>query len=154
MSDPLLSRTAVLAEQFLASLRERPVGATATREGLAARLGGSLPAQGQAPIEVVESLVAAAQDGGIIASAGPRYFGFVIGGSVPAALAADWLVSAWDQNAGLYVAGPSASVVEEVAGAWLKQLLGIPDGASFAFVTGCQMAHVTALAAARQPVLA
>src|SRR5213075_2328048 len=81
------------------------------------------------------------------------YFGFVIGGSVPAALAADWLTSAWDQNAGLYVGGPSASVAEEVAGGWLKELLGIPAHASYAFVTGCQMAHVTALAAARFHVL-
>jgi glutamate/tyrosine decarboxylase-like PLP-dependent enzyme len=73
---------------------------------------------------------------------------------VPAALAADWLTSAWDQNAGLYVAGPAASVVEEVAGEWLAELLGLPRGVSFAFVTGTQMAHATALAAARNEVLA
>ncbi|HEY8149380.1 MAG TPA: aspartate aminotransferase family protein, partial [Vicinamibacteria bacterium] len=126
MSDPLLFRTAVLAEQFLASLRERPVGATATRESLAARLGGALPAKGQAPLEVVEGLAATANDGGIIASAGPRYFGFVIGGSVPAALAADWLVSAWDQDAGLYACGPAAAVVEDVAAGWLLDLFGLP----------------------------
>src|SRR5216684_6542764 len=121
MSDTLLSRTAVLAEQFLASLRERPVGATATREGLAARLGGALPAQGQAPLEVVEGLAAAANDGGLIASAGPRYFGFVIGGSVPAALAADWLVSAWDQNAAVHVLSPLAAVIEEITASWLRE---------------------------------
>ena len=85
---------------------------------------------------------------------GGRYFGFVIGGAVPAALAADWLTSAWDQNAGLYVAGPAAAVVEEVAGAWLADLLRIPRAVSFAFVTGSQMAHATALAAARNHVLA
>ena len=82
-----------------------------------------------------------------------RYFGFVIGGSLPAALAADWLTSTWDQNAGLVVCGPAAAVVEEVTGEWLKELFGLPSATSFAFVTGCQMAHVTCLAAARHAVL-
>src|SRR4051812_1194486 len=82
-----------------------------------------------------------------------RYFGFVIGGAVPAAVAADWLTSTWDQNAGLYVGGPSASVVEEVCRSWLAELLGLPAHVSVAYVTGCQMAHVTALAAARHQVL-
>jgi glutamate/tyrosine decarboxylase-like PLP-dependent enzyme len=82
-----------------------------------------------------------------------RYFGFVIGGSVPAATGADWLTTAWDQNAGLALLAPSAAVVEEVAGRWLKELLGLPAHASFAFVTGCQMAHATALVAARHHVL-
>jgi glutamate/tyrosine decarboxylase-like PLP-dependent enzyme len=154
MSDPLLSRTAALAEQFLTSLRERPVGATATREALAARLGGALPAQGQAPLEVVEGLAAAAQDGGLIASAGPRYFGFVIGGSVPAALAADWLVSTWDQDAGLYACGPAAAVVEDVAAGWLIDLFGLPASCSVGFVTGGQMANFTGIAAGRHAVLA
>jgi glutamate/tyrosine decarboxylase-like PLP-dependent enzyme len=154
MSDPLLSRTAALAEQFLASLRERPVGATATRESLATRLGGALPAQGLAPLEVVEGLAAAANDGGLIASAGPRYFGFVIGGSVPAALAADWLVSAWDQDAGLYACGPAAAVVEDVAAGWLLDLFGLPPSAGVGFVTGGQMANFTGIAAGRHAVLA
>jgi glutamate/tyrosine decarboxylase-like PLP-dependent enzyme len=78
----------------------------------------------------------------------------VIGGSVPAALAADWLTSAWDQNSGHHSCGPAAAVVEEVSGKWLKQILGLPAQASFALVTGCQMAHVTCLAAARQAILA
>jgi glutamate/tyrosine decarboxylase-like PLP-dependent enzyme len=89
----------------------------------------------------------------VVAIPSGRYFGFVIGGAVSAALAADWLTSTWDQNAGLYVGGPSASVVEETAGAWLKDLLGIPAHASFAFVTGCQMANFTALAIARWHLL-
>src|SRR3954451_25296571 len=83
---------------------------------------------------------------------GGRYFGFVIGGSVPAATGADWLTTAWDQNAGLALLAPSAAVVEEVAGRWLKDLLDVPEHASFALVTGCQMAHVTALLAARHHV--
>src|SRR5688572_4324660 len=90
---------------------------------------------------------------GTMASNGNRYFGFVIGGSHPAALAANWLASAWDQNAGLVAGGPAASVAEERAGTWVLDLLGLPTTASFALVTGCQMAHFTALAAARHHVL-
>ena len=82
-----------------------------------------------------------------------RYFGFVIGGGLPAALAADWLTSAWDQNAGLYVGGPSASVVEQVVREWVCDLLGLPEDASLGLVTGTQMGSVTALAAARFRVL-
>ncbi|MGA2925596.1 MAG: aminotransferase class V-fold PLP-dependent enzyme [Solirubrobacteraceae bacterium] len=104
-------------------------------------------------LQVVLELAASAEPG-LVSSPGGRYLGFVIGGAVPAAVAADWLASAWDQNAGLYVCGPSAAVVEEVAGAWTAELLGLPAGVSFGFVTGCQMAHVTGLAAARYRVLA
>jgi glutamate/tyrosine decarboxylase-like PLP-dependent enzyme len=93
-------------------------------------------------------------EGGILGSAGGRFFGWVIGGSVPAALAADWLTSVWDQNSGHHSCGPAAAVVEEVAGKWLKEILGLPSHASFALVTGCQMAHVTCLAAARHAILA
>ena len=84
---------------------------------------------------------------------GPRYFGFVIGGSHPAALAADWLTSAWDQNAVLYLATPAAAVVEEVAAAWLVELLGLPAGTSVGFTTGATMANFAGLAAARHAVL-
>jgi glutamate/tyrosine decarboxylase-like PLP-dependent enzyme len=129
-----------------------PVAATASLETLRARLARPLTDEGAVPEQVIEELVQDAA-GGIVASAGGRFYSWVIGGSVPAALAADWLTSAWDQNAGLYAAGPAAALVEEIAGEWLKELLGIPVGASFAFVTGCQMAHVTCLAAARHAVL-
>jgi glutamate/tyrosine decarboxylase-like PLP-dependent enzyme len=133
-------------------LRERGVDATASLDALRRRIDVPLTAGGVDAERVVEELVAAVE-GGIVGSAGPRFFGFVIGGSLPAALAADWLTSAWDQNAGLYVIGPAASLVEEVAAGWLKSLFGLPAEASFAFVTGCQMAHVTCLAAARHRVL-
>jgi glutamate/tyrosine decarboxylase-like PLP-dependent enzyme len=93
-------------------------------------------------------------DPGITALGSPRYFGFVIGGTLPAALGVDWMVSTWDQNAGLAAITPSLAAIEELTGAWLIDLLGLPRTASFAFVTGCQMAHVTALAAARHRVLA
>lgn len=133
-------------------VRGRGVDATASLEELRQRIDVPLTAEGVDPERVIEELVTAC-DGGIVGSAGPRFFGFVIGGSLPAALAADWMTSAWDQNAGLYACGPAAAVVEEVAGAWLRDLFGLPKGASFALVTGCQMAHVTALAAARHQVL-
>ena len=148
----LLRRTAELAGDFLESLDRRPVWPAASVEELRGALGGPLQNEPLDPIAVVEEL-ARTVDPGVVGIPGGRYFGFVIGGAVPASLAADWLTSVWDQNAGLVVAGPSAAVVEEVAGAWLKDLLGIPAAASFSFVTGCQMAHVTGLAAARHAVL-
>jgi glutamate/tyrosine decarboxylase-like PLP-dependent enzyme len=151
--ETLLRRTTELAIDFLSSIDGRPVGARATRDELLGSLGGPLGDDGVPALEVVESLASAA-DPGLVGMAGPRFFGFVIGGSLPAALAADWLTSTWDQNAGLFVAGPSASVVEEVAGDWLIDLLGLPAGISVGLTTGCQMAHVTCLAAARHAVLA
>jgi glutamate/tyrosine decarboxylase-like PLP-dependent enzyme len=149
----LLLRTAEIAADFVESLHDRPVWPAATVEELRHALGGPLP---DGPVDsrtVIEELAEDA-DRGTVGMPGGRYFGFVIGGALPAALAADWLASTWDQNAGLVVAGPAAAVVEEVAGEWLKELLGLPRTASFAFVTGCQMAHVTCLAAARHDVLA
>ena len=102
--------------------------------------------------QVVDELIADVE-GGILGFAGGRFFGWVVGGSLPAALAADWLTAAWDQNAVLYASGPAAAVVEEVAGAWLKEILRLPQHASFAFVSGCQMAHLTCLGAARHALL-
>ena len=154
MSDTrdLLRRTAELAADYLDTLGERPVFPDVTPEQLRLALGGSLP-DGPLPAEqVVEELVAGAEPG-VVAMGSGRYFGFVIGGGLPAALAADWLTSAWDQNAGLYVAGPSASVVEQITRDWLLELLGLPGESSIGFVTGTQVAHVTGLAAARWHVL-
>ena len=102
--------------------------------------------------QVIDELVAGA-DPGIVASAGPRYFGFVTGGALPAALAADWLAAAWDQNAHMWVGSPAASIVEEVVEDWVLSLLGLPMDASVGLVTGCQMANVTCLAVARDSVL-
>ena len=147
-----LGLTADYATQFLGSLDERPVRAQASIEELREALGGPLPERGSDDAQVVAELIAGAEPG-VIAMPGGRYFGFVIGGALPAALAADWLTSTWDQNAGLVAAGPSAAVVEEVALEWLRELLGLPEGVSAGFVTGCQIAHMTALAAARHHVL-
>ncbi|HWF73251.1 MAG TPA: aminotransferase class V-fold PLP-dependent enzyme [Solirubrobacteraceae bacterium] len=149
----LLEDTATIAADYLEGIPERPVGWSAGVDELRAGLGGPLPETPADPGEVIGELARAAEPG-LVASPGGRYFGFVIGGALPAALAADWLVSTWDQNSGLYVCGPSASVVEEVAGAWTTELLGLPEGTSFGFVTGCQMAHVTGLAAARHHLYA
>jgi glutamate/tyrosine decarboxylase-like PLP-dependent enzyme len=148
----LLEDTAGIAADYLEGIPDRPVGWTASVGELRASLGGPLPEEPSDPRAVIAELAAAAEPG-LVASPGGRYFGFVIGGAVPAALAADWLTSTWDQNAGLFVCGPSAAIAEEVAGAWVAELLGLPDGVSFGFVTGCQMAHVTGLAAARYSVL-
>jgi glutamate/tyrosine decarboxylase-like PLP-dependent enzyme len=154
MSDArdLLRRTAEIAADYVESLGERPVFPQVTPEELRAALGGPLPEEPVDPEQVLEDLAAGAEPG-VVAMGSGRYFGFVIGGALPAALAADWLTSAWDQNAGLYVGGPSASVVEQVAREWLVELLGLPAEASIGFVTGTQMAHVTGLAAARFHVL-
>jgi glutamate/tyrosine decarboxylase-like PLP-dependent enzyme len=141
------------AERFLDELPERPVGTTATVDELRTALDGALPEEGTDDRRVIADLMKSTE-GGLVATGGPRFFGFVIGGSTRASLAADWLTTLWDQNAGLVAAGPAAAVVEEIAGDWLKQLLGLPRDASFAMVTGCQMANFTGMVVARHHVLA
>jgi len=148
--DDLLRLTADYASQFLGSLDERPVGAAASIEELREALGGPLPEEPLNAARVIGELVAGAEPG-VVAIPSGRYFGFVIGGALPAALAADWLTSTWDQNAGLVAISPSAAVVEEVSLEWLRELLGLPIGVSAGFVTGCQMAHVTALGGGSAP---
>jgi glutamate/tyrosine decarboxylase-like PLP-dependent enzyme len=148
----VLQRAAELAADYVETLGERPVFPDVTPEQLREALGGPLPEEPLPAEQVVEELVAGAEPG-VVAIGSGRYFGFVIGGGLPAALAADWLTSTWDQNAGLYVAGPSASIVEQVTRDWLLELLGLPGEASIGFVTGTQLAHVTGLAAARWHVL-
>lgn len=137
----------------LENLEHGPVAALADAESLRIRLQKSLSMDGIAAAQVIADL-ASDVAGGLLGSAGGRFFAWVIGGSLPAALAADWLTSAWDQNAALFSCGPAAAMVEEIAGGWLKEILGIPSRASVAFVTGCQMAHATCLLAARHALLA
>jgi glutamate/tyrosine decarboxylase-like PLP-dependent enzyme len=149
----VLGDAARLGRAFVDGLAERPVGATASIAELRARLGRPLTDAGEDPRTVIAELAADAEPG-LMASAGPRYFGFVIGGALPAAVAADWLTAAWDQNGGGAIAAPALAVAEAVAADWLRELLDLPPGCAIGFVTGCQMAHVTCLAAARHAVLA
>lgn len=148
-----LGRSLEHSLEHLDSLAQGPVAATATLAELRERLGRPLERAGQDPAQVIDELVADVR-GGLLGSAGGRFFAWVIGGSLPAALGADWLTATWDQNAALYACAPAEAVIEEVCGAWLKDLLGLPARAGFAFTTGCQMAHFTCLAAARNAVLA
>ena len=149
--EPLLRRALELSLEYLRSLDDRPAGARGGREELVAALGGALPEAGEDPLQALERLARGA-DPGIVASAGPRYFGFVIGGALPAALAADWLASAWDQNAALHVLSPAAAALEEITAGWLLELFGLPRDASCGFVTGGQGANFTCLLAARHEV--
>jgi glutamate/tyrosine decarboxylase-like PLP-dependent enzyme len=151
--EALLIRAARHATEYLAGVGDRPVGATATGDELRAALGGPLPEMGD-PATVVLNRLASAALTGTVATQGPRFFGFVVGGSRPEATAADWLVSAWDQNAGLFVLSPLVSVVESVTAGWIRDIVGLPDGWSAGFVTGCQMANFSALVTARHHVLA
>jgi glutamate/tyrosine decarboxylase-like PLP-dependent enzyme len=148
----LLHQTADLAADYLEGIDRRPVGGTATHDELLAALGGPMPDRGEPPGEVVADLARAA-DPGIVASAGPRYFGFVIGGSLPSTVAADWLTTAWDQNGFAYVMSPAGSVVEEVTAGWLLDVFGLPAESSVGFASGATMATFTGLAAGRHRVL-
>jgi glutamate/tyrosine decarboxylase-like PLP-dependent enzyme len=149
----LLRHTASLATAYLDTIADRHVGATATADELRSALGGPLGQTGDTPEAIIDALALAAERG-TVATQGPRYHGFVVGGSLPAATAADWLVSTWDQNAGVHVLSPLVAVVEDIAAGWLKDLAGLPADWSTGFVTGCQGANFTALATARHHVLA
>lgn len=153
MSTDLLAGVAARVAEYQSTLAERPVAPAATRDDLHALLGGDLPS-GPTDAGVAVTALADALDVGSVASAGPRYFGFVVGGAMPATIAADWLASGVDINAGAYVLGPAAAVAEDVASAWLLDLLGLPVDASIGFTTGAMTANFTALAAARHQVLA
>ena len=149
-----LRSVAERAIEYRTGLVDGRVTPTATPADLRAALGGPTPEHSTDPADVVHRLADIAEAGGLMGMGSGRFFGFVIGGAVPAALGADWLVTAWDQNTGLVAPSPATAVMEEVAGAWLLDLLGLPTHSSFAFVTGGQMANTTALAAARHHVLA
>jgi glutamate/tyrosine decarboxylase-like PLP-dependent enzyme len=138
--------------RFLRGLDQRHVGAREDASRIAERLGGELPAQGMEPASVIEELASAA-DAGIVASAGPRYYGFVVGGVVPAALAADVLTAMWSQNAALHALSPAAAATEQVAGRWMLELLGLPPEASFGLPTGAGLGNAVGIAAARHSVL-
>lgn len=149
---PALERATHHAREWLTSLAERPVRPRADADALAAVLGGPLPDGPTAPETVVDELAAGVEPG-LMGMPSGRFFGWVIGGTLPAALAADWLTSAWDQNTAMRHATPGVVAAEEAAAAWALELLGLPAGADVGFVTGATMANFTGLAAARQQVL-
>ena len=138
---------------YRASVGQRPVAPPADLDRMRAALGGALGQAGIAPAQVIDELIAGAEPG-LVTSTGPRYFGFVTGGALDAATCADILATGWDQSAFNAVMSPAGAVVEEIAGGWLKQLLGLPAHASFGLVTGGQAGNTVALAAARHHVLA
>jgi len=151
--DAALDRAVVHAKEWLDSLPDRPVPPRMSADEIAPSFAGPLPDGPTDPAEVVDLLAALAEPG-LMAMPSGRFFGWVIGGALPAALAADWLTSAWDQNSTLRYATPAAVAAEEAAGGWLLDLLGLPAGADVGFVTGDTMANFCGLAAARQQVLA
>jgi glutamate/tyrosine decarboxylase-like PLP-dependent enzyme len=149
----ILDDAARRARAYLDSLDERPVAPDALAVAALAQLDEPLPMQRSAPgttLALLDRVVSPAT----LATAGPRFFGFVIGGALPEALAANWLSLAWDQNAGLYASTPGVSHLEVVALRWLCELFDLPPGTGAAFVTGATVANFTALAAARNAVLA
>jgi glutamate/tyrosine decarboxylase-like PLP-dependent enzyme len=148
----ILERVLEEATGFLDGLPDRQVAARTDVDGVAAALRRPLPEEGAQPLEVIEELIAGAGPG-LVAMPSGRFFGWVIGGTLPAALAADWLTSTWDQNAGLLVMSPAAAGAEWVASEWLLDLLGLPASAAVGFVTGAMLANFTCLAAARHEVL-
>jgi len=146
------ARAAEHAHAFIDKLPARTVASPVDLEQLHAAFGGPVPESGADPASVIDDLVAAAEPG-LVATAGPRYFGFVTGGSLPAAVGADWMAAAWDQNSVLGVSSPAAAVCEEVVASWLVDLLALPTGSGVGLVTGGQMANTTCLAVARRTVL-
>jgi glutamate/tyrosine decarboxylase-like PLP-dependent enzyme len=148
-----LQAVAHLAEKYLQDIGDRSVAPQPDAIAAVRALAGSLPEQGLDANEVVKILNDVAGPA-TVASAGGRYFGFVTGGSLPAALGAAWLVSVWDQNAGLRVSSPGAAVLEDIALRWVVEALGLPASTGGALVTGATMANFTCLAAARHAILA
>lgn len=149
----LLHDTARRAARYLETLETRAVAPSAAAVEALAGLGGPLPERGLDAAQVIARLDSVASPA-TMASAGGRYFGFVTGGTLPAALAASWLANAWDQNAFSGVTSPAAAALEEIALDWLLNLLGLPSGSAGSFTTGATMANFAALAAARHAVLA
>src|SRR3954465_15657823 len=148
----VLELTLHRALEYLEHLDECPVGPTVSVSDLRARTCKEWNAEGIDASKVIDELVRDVS-GGLDNSANARFYAWVIGGTLPSALAADWLTSTWDQNAGMYAVSPASAMVEEAVGAWLKDLFRLPKQTSFGLVTGCQMAHTTCLAAARSWLL-
>jgi len=150
--DAPLERAVAHAREWLAQESDGPVPPAEDIEAVLARISVPLQVGPLAPAAVVDELADAVVPG-LMSMGSGRFFGWVIGGTLPSALAADWLVSAWDQNSALRFATPGVVAVEEVAASWILDLLDLPADSDVGFVTGAQMANFTGLAAARQHVL-
>ena len=150
--DDLLRDVAARAGRYLEQLPERPVAAAPEAVAALERLGGALPESGSDAAEILKLLDEVGTPA-TVASAGPRYFGFVTGGALPASLAANWLAGAWDQNSFSTIGSPLGAAIDAVALEWLREIFGLPPGCGGALVTGATMANFTGLAAARQTVL-
>src|SRR6202453_2368323 len=150
--EKLLTETAVRAARYLAGLADRNVAPWPEHVAGLEALGGPLPQGPANPAEVL-ALLDDVGSPATVATAGGRYFGFVIGGTLPAALAANWLAGAWDQNAFLQVMSPVAAKRGEIVVQWILDLLGLPAGCGVGLVTGTTMANFSALAAARTTLL-
>ncbi len=147
-----LDRAHEAALRWLESVPDRPVRPSAGIDELLAAFAGPLPEHPFSPAEVIDELVDRAEPG-LMAIPSGRFFGWVMGGTLPAALAADWMLSAWDQNSGLRYATPATAAIEHTAGRWLLDLLGLPAGSAVGFTTGGTMANFAGLAAGRDAVL-
>jgi glutamate/tyrosine decarboxylase-like PLP-dependent enzyme len=141
------------AVRYLSTLGDRRVAPGTRSVAALDRLAGPLPEGGRSAEEVL-ALLDEVGSPATVASAGPRYFGFVTGGAYPVAVAAAWLAAAWDQNVAMNMMSPVAARLDEVALQWVTDLLGLPPGTGGGFVTGATMANATCLAAARDAVLA
>jgi glutamate/tyrosine decarboxylase-like PLP-dependent enzyme len=148
----LLDQASRYAHEYLRGVADRPVAPSPEAVAALARFARPLPAEPSAPAEVLAELHAGGSPA-TVATVGGRYFGFVIGGALPIAVAANWLAAAWDQNGSLVATSPVAAALEEVAAGWLRELLGLPGATATAFVTGGTMANFCGLAAARRAVL-
>ena len=150
---PAIDRAVVHARHWLASVPDRPIPAQTTADAVLASIGQPLPDDPCAPELVIDELAAAVEPGLMSIGSG-RFFGWVMGGSQPAPLAADWLTSTWDQNSAMRAATPGTAAVEEAAATWLLDLLGLPASADVGFTTGATTANLVGLGAARHQVLA
>ena len=148
----LFNQVLEYSSEFLSEIEDMSISKPVNAQELKNKLHYTLSDEGVGAEQVIHDLVQDTRDG-LLGSGSGRFFGWVMGGAYEVGIAAEWLTSVWDQNAAIAACSPAAAVVEEIAGEWLKDVLKLPKAASFGFVTGCQSAHIIALAAARHNVL-
>ena len=147
-----LEIAAQYSQMWLDNIASRGINATKSVDEMLEIFGGTLPMGSTNPADVIERMARLGEPGLMNMGSG-RFFGWVIGGTLPAPLGADWLVSTWDQNAGMRNVTPTVVALEEIAGTWIKDLLGLPATADVGFPTGATMANFTGLISARHKVM-